>query len=188
MTGALRVLLVVLAVGGLAVGGVGGGIARADPSALKPFFGTFEGASLAPSAEAHPRDLKVWIKPSPGDGFTIAWQTTLYEPDHDARMKTQSLEFRPRADNPSLYEAVPSDVTAGMEPSDNPLDGAPFAWARVLGQVLTVHVLTIDKNGDYVIQSYDRALTKGGMALAFVKVRNGHVQRRLLGALDRVGD
>ncbi len=183
MTGALRFLTFVLVVGGF----VGGGAAWADSSSLKSFFGTYEGASLAPSAEVQPRDLKVSIKPANGDGFIVEWQTTLFKPRQDVRRKTQSLEFRPAKDNPAIYQAVPSDVTAGMEPSDSPLDGGPFVWAQVLGKVMSIHVLTIAENGDYVIQSYDRALTKGGMALSFVKVRNGHVDQRLWGSLERVG-
>lgn len=188
MTRALWFLTFVLVVGGHVGGHVGAGAAWADSSPLKPFFGVYEGSSLAPSAEAQPRDLKVWIKPAPEDGFTIAWQTTLYEPDDGSRRKTQSLEFRPMKKNPSIYEAVASGLTVGMVPSKNPLEGAPFAWARVLGKVMSIHVLTIARNGDYVIQSYDRALTKDGMALAFAKVRNGQVEKRLWGALERVDD
>jgi hypothetical protein len=184
MTRAFRFLTVVLMVGGFGAAGA----AWADSSALKPFFGIYEGSSLAPSAEAQPRDLKVWIKPTAEDGFTVAWQTTLYEPDDGSRLKTQSLDFRPMKNNPSIYEADASGLTVGMVPSKNPLEGAPFAWARVLGKVMSIQVLTIAKNGDYVIQSSDRALTKDGMALAFVKVRNGHVENRLWGALERVGD
>ncbi len=188
MTRALRFLTFVLMVGGFVGGGVGAGAAWADSSPLKPFFGIYEGSSLAPSAEVQPRDLKLWIKPASQDGFTVAWQTTLYEPDDKSRRKTQSLDFRPMKNRPGIYEAVASGLTVGMVPSKNPLEGAPFAWARVLGKVMSIHVLTIAKNGDYVIQTYDRALTKEGMALAFVKVRNGHVENRLWGALERVDD
>lgn len=181
MTRALRCLMFLLLVGGF----MGGGTARADSSPLKPFFGTYEGGSLAPSAAAQPRDLKVLIHPAPEGGFTVAWQTTIYE-DDDTKSKTQSLEFRPTKHNPNLYQALPTGLSVGMVPSRDPLEGAPFAWARVLGKVLSVNVLTITKDGDYVIQTYDRALTRGGMALSFVKVRNGNVVKRLWGALDRV--
>lgn len=181
MTRVLQCLMFVVVIAGM----FGCATAWADSSPLKPFFGTYEGASLAPSAEVRPRDLKVSIKPADGGGFFVEWQTTLFKPLEEARRKTQSLEFRPTRDNPVIYQAVPSDVTAGMEPSESPLDGGPFAWARVLGQVLTVNILTIAENGDYVIQSYDRALTKDGMALAFVKVRNGHMEQRLWGVLER---
>lgn len=183
---ALRVLTVLVVTVGFAMGFLGGGAAWADASKLTPFFGTYEGASLAPSREAQPRDLKVLIEPAADDGFTIAWQTTLYESHDDTRRKTQSLQFRPRKENPELYEVAATELSVGMLPTKDPLDGAPFAWARVIGNVMSVYVLTIPKSGDYVIQSYDRALTNGGLALAFTRVRNGNLEKRLWGALDRV--
>ncbi len=185
MARALRVLTLLLVTAGFA-GFLAGGTARADASKLKPFYGTYEGASLAPSLEAQPRDLKVLIQPAADDGFTVAWQTTLYESDDETRSKTRSLQFRPRTNNPAVYEAVATGLSVGMVPSKNPLEGAPFAWARVMGKVMSVYVLTITKDGDYVIQSYDRALTKEGMALGFTRVRNGNVEKRLWGALERV--
>lgn len=187
MARALRVLRVMLVIAGVAGGLFGGAAAWADAAKLRPFFGTYEGASLAPSHEVHPRDLKVLIKPAADDGFTVAWQTTLYETEDDGRSKTRSLQFFPRKNNPSVYQAVPTGLTVGMVPTRDPLDGAPFAWARVMGKVLSVYVLTISTDGDYVMQSYDRALTKDGMALGFTRVRNGTVEKRVWGALERVG-
>lgn len=182
MARVIRFLAVLVVTGGF----LDGATAWADASKLQPFFGTYEGASLAPSPRAQPRDMKVLIQPAAGDGFTIAWQTTLYEPDDDSRRKTQSLDFRPRPDNPNLYEVAATGLSVGMAPSKDPLDGAPFAWARILGNVMSVYVLTISRDGDYVMQSYDRALTKEGMALAFTRVRNGNVEKRIWGALERV--
>ena len=49
-------------------------------------------------------------------------------------------------------------------------------------------MLFIDDNGDYVIQTYDRALTQEGMGLSFMRVRNGQVEQRLWATLERVGD
>ena len=179
MTGALRVLMFALAVSGV----VGGGTAWAESSPLKPFFGTYAGASLMPSVEMLPRDLRVSIKPAKADGFVIEWQTTLFKFGESQRRKSQRLEFRPTKDNPFMYQAAPPDGTAGMAPSEN---GEPFAWAYVQGKVMTIHTLTIIEKGGYVLQSYDRTLTRGGMALSFVRVRNGTVEQRLKGELERI--
>jgi hypothetical protein len=135
-----------------------------------------------------PRELTVAIQPRDNGGFTVEWQTDIYKASGDGRRKTQSLQFRPREDAPLIYVAEPSDVTAGIEPSTDPLDGAPFAWARIVDKVLTINVLTISETGDYVMQTYDRALTKEGMALMFVRVRNGEVEQRLWGSLQRITD
>ena len=159
----------------------------AEDAAIKPFIGTYEGATLLSSEAVRSRELKVAITPAEDDSFRIAWQTTIFEPVDDTRRKTQSLEFRRSPMNPKLYAATPSDATAGMDPTRDPLDGAPYAWARVDGRTLTVNVLTISEEGDWVVQVYDRVLTKDGMALSFVRVRNGHVEQRLWGTLERIG-
>lgn len=173
MTGALRLLVFALVVSGV----VGGGAAGAETSALKPFFGTYVGASLMPSVEMLPRDLRVSIAPAKADGFTIEWQTALFKYGEAQRRKSQLLEFRPTTNDPSLYQAVPPE---------NPLDGQPFAWAYVRGRVMNIHTLTLIENGGYVLQSYERTLTRPGMSLSFTRVRNGTVEQRLRGELNRI--
>jgi len=49
-------------------------------------------------------------------------------------------------------------------------------------------VPTISEDGDWVVQVYDRVLTKQGMALSFARVRNGYVEQRLWGTIERTGD
>lgn len=179
MTRALRFLMLALAVCGV----MGGGTAWADSSTLKPFFGTYVGASLMPSVEMLPRDLRVSITPAKADGFVIEWQTTLFKFGESQRRKSQRLEFRPTKNDAFLYQAVPPDGTAGMALSEK---GEPFAWAHVQGKVMIIHTLTIIENGGYVLQSYERTLAPGGMALSFVRVRNGTVEQRLKGELNRI--
>jgi hypothetical protein len=162
--------------------------ALAEDVAIKPFLGTYEGTTLLSNEEIKSRELKVAITPAEDGGFRVEWQTTLFKPKADARRKTQSLEFRRSTENPKVYAAGPSDVTAGMDPSHDPLDGAPYAWARIDDRTLTINVLTISEDGDWVVQVYDRVLTKEGMALSFVRVRNAHVEQRLWGTLERTGD
>jgi hypothetical protein len=162
--------------------------ALAEDVAIKPFLGTYEGTTLLSNEEIKSRELKVAITLAEDGGFRVEWQTTLFKPKADARRKTQSLEFRRSTENPKVYAAGPSDVTAGMDPSHDPLDGAPYAWARIDDRTLTINVLTISEDGDWVVQVYDRVLTKEGMALSFVRVRNAHVEQRLWGTLERTGD
>ncbi len=162
--------------------------ASAEDAAIKPFLGTYEGTTLLSNEEIKSRELKVAITQAENDGFRVEWQTTLFKPKADARRKTQSLEFQRTAENPQVYSAVPSDVTAGMDPSHDPLDGAPYAWARINDRTLTINVLTISEAGDWVVQVYDRVLTKEGMALSFARVRNAHVEQRLWGSLERTDD
>ena len=186
MKGALRLLVFAVAMSGA----MGGGAASANPGDLKAFFGTYAGESLMPSVELMPRDLRVSIAPAPADGFTIEWHTTLFKFREPQRRKSQLLEFRPTADNPSMYYVVPPDGAVGSgggpEPTAGTLGGAPYAWAYVQGRLMTIHVMTIIDRGGYVIQTYERRLTHTGMSLAFVRVQNGTVEQRLSGRLNRV--
>jgi hypothetical protein len=52
---------------------------------------------------------------------------------------------------------------------------------------LTVNLLTIADNGDYVVQTYDRTLTPDGMKLDFMRVENGRIERQIKATLKRVG-
>ena len=186
MMGALRLLVFAVAMSGV----MGGGAASAESSDLKPFFGTYAGESLMPSVELVPRDLRVSIAPAPADGFTIEWHTTLFKYREVQRRKSQLLEFRPTADNPSMYYVVPADGTVGSgggpEPTAGTLGGAPYAWAYLQGRLMTIHILSIINKGGYVVQTYERRLTRSGMSLSFVRVRNGTVEKRLSGRLNRV--
>lgn len=169
MKSALRLLMFALAVGGV----VGGGAAWADSSLVKPFFGTYVGASLMPSVEMLPRDLRVSIRPAKADGFVIEWQTTLFKYGESQRRKSQLLEFRPTNNGPPMYEAAPSD-------------SGSFAWAHVQGKVMRIHILTFLEDGGYVLQSYERTLTSRGMSLSFARIRDGAVEQRLAGELERI--
>jgi hypothetical protein len=162
--------------------------ALAEDAAIKPFLGTYEGTTLLSTEQEGSRELKVAITPAENDGFRVAWQTTIFEPPAEVRRKTQSLEFHRAQANPEVYVAKPSVVTVGIVPSRDPLDGTPLAWARIDDRTLTINVLTISEDGDWVVQVYDRVLTKEGMALSFVRVRNGHVEQRLWGTLERTGN
>jgi hypothetical protein len=189
MTRALRLLMVVLAAGGVVIGAVGGvGPARADSSLLKPFFGSYVGESLMPSVEMLPRDLRVSIRPAGEDGFVVEWQTTLFKFGESQRRNAQFLQFRRNADGPPMYRAVPPDAAAAAasEASESALEGGSFAWAHVQGNAMRVHILTFLDDGGYVLQSYDRTLTRGGMSLSFARVRDGTVEQRLRAELRRV--
>jgi len=182
MRGVVRLLIVALAAGGV----MGGGAAWAQSSALKAFFGTYAGASLMPSVEMLPRDLRVSIMPAKADGFIIQWQTLLFKYGEPQRRNSQLLEFRPTENDPSLYEAVESDGSGGGKPPKSPLDGGTFAWAYVQGKLMSIHILSIVERGGYVLQTYDRTLNRAGMSLAFTRVRNGTVEQRLRAELNRI--
>ena len=164
------------------------GPARAQSSSLPAFFGSYEGTTLTDRGDAESRDLTVIIRPFGEDGFSVRWRTIIFEPGEEtSRGRTQVIYFRPAEGAPGLFAATPPEDAAGLA-SSVPLEGRPFAWARIADNTLTVNVLTISEAGDYTVQTYDRALSNGGMDLRFERRRNGEVQHRVSGKLDRVGD
>ncbi len=161
--------------------------ARADAPSIRPFFGSYEGSALLQSGEIKNRELRVIIRPFGEAGFTVRWRTLIFKSGKDPTGRTQVIYFEPSASNPKVYAATPPEEAAGIA-TDQPLAGHPFGWARIVDKTLTVNVLTISEAGDYVIQTYNRTLIKTGMALAFVRVRNGDVEKRIWGELERVAD
>jgi hypothetical protein len=160
--------------------------AWSDEAAIRPFFGTYEGRTLMPMGEARNRDLRVAIRPLGAFGFTVEWLTTLHKSGNPPESKMQAIDFEPTR-RPNVYAvARVNGVTGGA--GEEPADGEPYAWARLAGDTLTVNLLTITDNGDYVIQTYDRSLTPDGMKLTFMRVRNGRIERQIKAALKRVGE
>lgn len=166
----------------------GAGPASAQTSLVQPFFGSYEGTTATEAATSEMRDLTVIIRPFDEEGFSVRWRTIIFEADEEAgRGRTQVIYFKPAKDAPGLFAATPPDEAAGLA-SNIPLEGRPFAWARIAGKTLTVNVLTISETGDYTVQAYDRTLSDGGLALSFVRRHNGEIEQRVSGALKRTGD
>lgn len=161
------------------------GTVRADDASLMRFFGAYEGETVFQDREVAPRELAVVIRPFADGGFTIRWRTIIFDTVNEPRGRTQVIYFKPLDGQRAFFAATAPEDAAGLA-SQDPLDGRPFAWARISGETLTVNVFTISDMGDYVIQTYERQLTENGMALAFLKVRNGRPEQRMFGILGRV--
>ena len=172
----------------LCAGVVGGGArpSWSDELAIQSFFGEYLGRTLMPMGEARNRDLRVAIRPFGAFGFTVEWQTTLYKSTNGPESKMQVIDFEPTG-RPKVYAVARGDGTAGVSVPTAPAGGEPYAWARIAGDTLTVNLLTIADNGDYVVQTYDRTLTPDGMKLDFMRVKNGQIERQIKATLKRVG-
>lgn len=162
--------------------------ARAQPAAIEAFFGSYEGTALFESDESKNRQLTVIIRSFDEGGFSLRWRTMIFKSGKQTPTgRTQVIYFKPSKRTSGIFAATPPEDAAGLA-SDAPLQGRPFAWARILGKTLTVNMLTISKDGDYTVQTYDRTLIEDGLALRFVRLRNGEVEQRVLGELERVGE
>jgi len=162
--------------------------AGAGESPIAPFVGAYEGTTLATEGEVKSRDLSVVIRAFDRDGFEVRWRTLIFKPRDKVKGRSQVIYFRPHAGKPTgTYVATPPAVAAGIA-SDQPLDGRPFAWAFIKNRTLSVHMLTVEDDGGYVMQSYDRTLTETGLALAFTRVHNGQIYKTVHGELERIED
>jgi hypothetical protein len=178
----LRAWALLLALACFATGGTAAGTAAGADPAVQAFFGAYDGESMYPADEYGRRQLTVVISPYEETGFTVEWLTAMERARGDRQTNTDRLDFLPSATDPRVFRAVPAD---GGAPSTDPLDGQRYAWARLKDNILTVHVLTITPEGDYVMQTYDRALNEFGLTLSFVRVRNGTMEKRIWGSMYR---
>jgi hypothetical protein len=67
------------------------------------------------------------------------------------------------------------------------VNGGELSWARVIGNTLTVFLMSVRKDGAYELQQYDRKILPTGMELVFTRVRDGDTVRTVKGRLVKVG-
>lgn len=148
------------------------------------FIGDFEGRYIsADGDEKRNRDLSVSIRKIK-KGLNIGWATTTYK-NAKPKTKNYSIDFLESDRDNILSAAQKKNVFGGRDPLD-PMKGEPYAWARIEGRKLSVFVLTIDADGGYEIQTYDRTLNDDNdLDLQFTRIRNGEVLRTLEAELLR---
>lgn len=158
--------------------------AWAEDLPITAFYGTWQGAGVAESADSlyfamTARDFDVVISAA-GDGFAITWTTVIHsggDPSNpDVRRRESSLTFEPSG-RPGVYEATNSG---------NPVDGEVLSWARIDGNTLSVHQMTLNDGGGFDLSTYNRTLTSLGMELDFQRLRDGEQIRSVTGRLIKV--
>ena len=158
----------------------------AEDAPLSAFFGNWQGSGISTTSESlyfaeTVRDFDVTIKGA-GRGFTVAWTTVLRQggdPNNpDVRRNAAEKTFVPSA-NGRFY------VASSLP---DPMSGQDYAWARIKERTLTVNIMTIQEDGNYTIQVYDRTLKAPGMDLTFTKIRGGEPTRSVEGRLVKIGN
>lgn len=151
------------------------------------FFGHYSGGGIASNADSlyfavTARDFDVTFAPAPGGrGFRVEWTSVIRrggtpgKPDIRRRSTTKTL--LPTA-NPAVFH--------GKESGD-PLAGKELCWARIDGNTMSVFLMTVDADGIYELQEYNRKLTGSGMDLVFRSWRDGDRLRTVTGKLVKVG-
>ena len=154
--------------------------AAVQDAAIEKFFGQYTGTG----AEAEPkgkrlrvsgRDFDVDIA-AEGDGFSVTWTTISRAGAADApkiKRKTNTIIFVP-AGRPGLFVA---------KEQGDAVAGEPYTWARIVGTTLKVYSITLNEDGEYEIQQYNRTLAEAGMILEFKRIREGELVRVVRGRL-----
>ncbi len=164
---------------------VAGGVAEAAQDLpITAFAGRYVGTGVARNDLSEyfaltVRDLDVTIRPRGQGGFALSWTTVLRgggDPDNPkVKRKSTALTFVP-AGRPGVFRSATQA---------DPMSGRPYSWARIKGNTLTVHSLTITDDGSYVMHTYDRTLTGYGMELKFTRLRDGEATRSVTGKLTK---
>ncbi len=150
------------------------------------FYGQWKGSGISKSPHSlyfgiTERDFDVVIQPK-GPGFSITWTTVLRQggdPNNpDVRRNSATKDFVP-SPNGRFYISPPLP---------DPMSGQDYTWARLFRDTLTVFILTIDENGLYDMQIYERRLLTPGMSLKFMRIRGDEPRRTVEGRLVKFGN
>lgn len=143
-----------------------------------PFVGTYEGQYVSPDGDPKKnRDLSVEIKDI-SDGFNVSWETVTYRKD-EPKSKSYSIDFI-ETDRPHIYVAAQKkNLFGGRDPLD-PMKGEPYAWARIIDNHLTVHMLLVTHEGGYEMLTYDRILTDpNNLLVRFTRIEDGELAKTI---------
>ena len=149
------------------------------------FFGVWNGGGVAENEDSiyfrsTVRDFDVTIRPA-GAGFRIDWTTVIRKggnPDKpDIRRRKSTKTLMPTG-TPGVFHGTGSG---------DPLSGKEMYWARLDKNTLSLFLMTVDSDGVYTLQQYDRTLSGTGMQLTFKSLSDGDRQREVTGRLIKSG-
>jgi hypothetical protein len=168
--------------------GIVSGETRAEPD---PLLGQFTGRArdvdLADDV-AVDRDIDIVISAIEGGGLRIDWtNVTLVDGRRDVpgvKRRADQVLLTPAPDREFFLAGVGYDPFQGKEEIE-PMRGDPIRWGVRDGNDLTVYSFAILEDGRYELQVYERRATPTGLELAFERIKDGTVVRRMSGQAVR---
>jgi hypothetical protein len=123
-----------------------------------------------------------------GGGLRITWtNVTLVNGRRDVpgvKRRSDQVTLKPANDRNFYLAAVGYDPFKTEHEAD-PTRGDPLRWAVRDGDALNVYSFMILEDGRYELQAYQRRRTAEGLDLAFERVVDGTVVRRMSGRAVR---
>jgi hypothetical protein len=151
---------------------------------ITAFTGKWQGTAISESDisvnfKLTSRDIGVEVRPD-GNGFTIVWITVQRQKGdpNNPREVLKSTEMS--------FDQVRAGVWQASGNADPLASQAPYAWAHITGNTLTINALLIYADGRHEIQMYRRSLSGSGMALEFTRTVEGEPVRRASGRLIKI--
>lgn len=152
---------------------------------IDAFYGTWTGGGVAENDDSvyfrtTARDFDVVIGPA-GSGFRIDWTTVIRkggDPNRPDIHRNQTTRTMVPTGKPGVWRC--SD-------SGDPLTDREVCWSRLHDRTLAVYIMTVDEDGIYTLQQYDRTLSGAGMKLRFRSLSDGERERVVTGQLVKSG-
>lgn len=158
---------------------------------LEPFYGTYVGVATVEdpqSGAVSERDMDVVIEPYQRDGFLITWvNVTRVDGRRDVpgvTRRVQNALFK-AAEDRDMYVEVEASNPFGEREETLPMRGDPVRWATVDGKTLHVYSFVVLGDGTYELQINDRILTEDGLDIAYQRIVDDQVVRRIKGRMVR---
>jgi hypothetical protein len=157
--------------------------AQSDPL-LGQFVGWARDVDLAGDRAAIDREIDIVISAIEGGGLRIDWtNVTLVDGRRDVpgvKRRADQVLLTPAPDRRFFLAGVGYDPFQGKEELDA-TRGDPVRWAVREGDTLTVYSFVVLEDGRYELQVYERRATPDGLELAFERIEDGTVVRRMTG-------
>jgi len=156
-------------------------VRAADALSISDFVGHFRGEAQVQAGDRffiqQLRDAEVDLR-AEADGFRLSWNTLIHYDEADkTKVRRRSAEMR--------FVAGPKpNQFRSLDPLE-PFAEKPTAWAYINRDTLTVHVLSIQTDGNYELQTYERSLSGNTMTLHFSRLLPGRPELIVSGRLQR---
>lgn len=163
----------------------------ASGASLEPYFGTYVGVAEVEDlkdGDTRQRDMDIVIEPYKRGGFKIHWvNVSLVDGRRDVpgvERRVQTVLFEP-ADDRNFFVEVEEDNPFREREETRPMLGHPVRWASLDEEGLHVYAFVVLDDGRYEAQIYDRVLTEEGLDIAFRRIVDGEIVRRITGTTVR---
>ena len=163
------------------------GLAAEAPAASDPLIGAYVGRArevdLRTGNEVD-RDIDIVIEPADSGGLRISWvNVTLVDGRRDVpgvKRRSDEVLLVPAPDRQFFLAGGGYDPFQAKQEVD-PSRGDPLRWGMRRGDTLEVYSFAILDDGTYELQAYRRRLSGDGLDVAFERVVDGKVVRRMVG-------